>query len=123
MAEEDEASDKEEESGNVAEVMGNLTIDTAATEEDVSEQFEAALYMEVEEGGGVEGECGEGVDGNKRALGALEFLTQDVDPSGTTIVDARNCFNKLSRLVMLWTVRNRWPAGVRFVFDCYRHWA
>ena len=75
--------------------------------------------MEVEE----EGEGEEGVDGTLRALGALEFLTQDVELSGTTLVDACNEFNKLSHLVMLWTVRHFWPAGARFAFNCYRHWA
>ena len=44
-------------------------------------------------------------------------------PGGTTLVDARNGFNELSRLAMLWTVRHRWPAGARFVLNCYRHWA
>ena len=24
---------------------------------------------------------------------------------------------------MLWTVRHCWPAGERFAFNCYRHWA
>ena len=24
---------------------------------------------------------------------------------------------------MLWTVRHRWPAGARFAFNCYKHWA
>ena len=24
---------------------------------------------------------------------------------------------------MLWTVQHRWPAGARFAFNCYRHWA
>ena len=58
----------------------------------------------------------------QRALGALEFITQDADPSGTTLVDACNGFNKLSRLAMLCTVRHRWPAGARFAFNCYRYW-
>ena len=49
VAEEAEASDDEEDSGNVAEVLGNLTIETAVTEEEVEEQFEAALEMEVED--------------------------------------------------------------------------
>ena len=39
--------------------------------------------------------------GTLRALGALEFLTQDVDPSGTILLDAYNGFNKLIRLAML----------------------
>ena len=24
---------------------------------------------------------------------------------------------------MLWTVQHLWPAGARFAFNCYRHWA
>ena len=24
---------------------------------------------------------------------------------------------------MLWTIRHEWPAGARFAFNCYRHWA
>ena len=59
----------------------------------------------------------------QRALEALEFLTQEAEPSRTTIVDARNGFNKLSCLVMLWTVRHRWPTRVRFAFNTYRRWA
>ena len=69
------------------------------------------------------GEGEEGVEGTHRALGSLEFLNQDAEPSGTTLVDARNGFNKLRRLEMLWTVRHRWSAGARFTFNCYRRWA
>ena len=53
----------------------------------------------------------------------LEFLTQEAEQSITTLVDAHNGFNELSRLAMLWTVRHRWPVGARFSFNCYRHWA
>ena len=56
-------------------------------------------------------------------MGALEFLTQDVEPIGTTLVDACNRFNELSRLAMLWTVQHRWPAGAIFACNCYKHWA
>eukprot|EP00957_Ditylum_brightwellii_P039771 3011063-Ditylum_brightwellii.AAC.1 len=42
---------------------------------------------------------------------------------GTTLVDARNGFNELSRMAMLWSVCHRWPSGTRFLFNCYRHWA
>eukprot|EP00957_Ditylum_brightwellii_P157649 11999074-Ditylum_brightwellii.AAC.1 len=44
-------------------------------------------------------------------------------PGGTTLVDARNGFNKLSRLAMLWTVRHWWQQGTRFLFNWYQHWA
>ena len=64
----------------------------------------------------------QGSDRTLRALGALYFLTQDADPSGTTLVDDRKGFNELSRLAMPWTVWYRWPLGVRFAFKCYRHW-
>ena len=79
------------------------------------------LGMEVEENEGSEGEEGGGV--TLRALGALEFLTQEAEPSGTTLVDACNGFNELSHLAMLWTVRHRWTAGARFAFNFYKHWA
>ena len=29
----------------------------------------------------------------------------------------------LRSLSMLWTMRHRWPAGFRFAFNCYKHWA
>ena len=104
----------------------NLNIDTAGTEELAAEVLEVALgvstqEMVVEEDRGSEGE--EEGGGTQRALGALEFLTQESEPSGTTLVDAHNGSNDLIRLAMLCTVRHRWPAGARFVFNFYRHWA
>ena len=63
------------------------------------------------------GEGNEGGDGTIRALGYLEFLTQEVEPSRTTLVGARNGFNELIRLAMLWTVWHRWPVGARFAFN------
>ena len=53
----------------------------------------------------------------------VESLTQDAAPSGTTLVDARNGFKVMNRWAMLWTVRHFWPAGAKFAFHCYRHWA
>ena len=76
-------------------------------------EFEGDRGSKVKEEGG----------GTQRALGSLEFLTQEAEPSVTTLVDARNGFNELSRLAMLWNVRHRWLAGARFVFNCYRYWA
>ena len=77
--------------------------------------------MEVEENRGSKGE--EGGDGTQSALGSLEFLTQDAEPSGITLVDVRNELNELCRLEILWAVQHRWPAGVRFALNCYRNWA
>ena len=62
------------------------------------------------------GEVKEGDERTQRALGYLEFLTHDAEPSGTTLVDARNGFKELSRLAMLWTVQHCWPEGARFAF-------
>ena len=90
-------------------------------EEEAAEGLAAALAMEVKEDRGSEGEDEGG--GAQRAMGALEFLTQDAEPSRTMLANARNGFNELSRLEMLWTVRHRWTAGARFVFNCYKHWA
>ena len=73
--------------------------------------------MEVEEEGKVEGEGDEGGEGTQRALGALELLNQEAEPSGKMPVDACNWFNELIRLAMLWTVRHRWPSGARFAFN------
>jgi hypothetical protein len=44
-------------------------------------------------------------------------------PEGLTLVDARNGFNELSHYAMLWTARHRWLKGMRFAFNCYRHYA
>ena len=77
--------------------------------------------MEVEDNRGREEGC-EGGE-NQRALGALEFLTQEAGTSRATLVEACNGFNELIRLAMLWTLRHCWPAGARFAFNCYRHWA
>ena len=114
-------AEEEEESGDVLAGINNLRIETAGTEEEAAEHFEAALGMEVEAERRSKGEDEGG--GTQRALGALEFLTQEAEPSGTTLVDARNGFNKLSRLAIMWTVQHLWPAGARFAFNFYRHWA
>ena len=57
------------------------------------------------------------------ALEDTGIITQDTEPGGTALFDARNGFNKLSRLAMIWTVRERCPARARFAFNCYKHWA
>ena len=113
---------EEEETESVAVGIENMNIETAVTKEEAAEGLETALGTEIEEEGEGEGEGKEGGDGTQRYLGALEFLTQEVEPSGTTLADTRNGFNKLSCLKMLWNVRQHWPAGARFPFNCYMYW-
>ena len=115
------AEDPEEVGGEVAVGFNNLIIETAGSQEEVEEGLAVALYMEVDVDRGSEGE--EGGVGTQRALGDLEFLTQEVEPSRTTLVDARNGFNDMSHLMMLCTVRHRWPARARYAFNCYKDWA
>ena len=43
------------------------------------------------------------------------------EPEAVLLVNAHIGFNKLSRKAMLWTVRNLWPGGARFAFNCYCH--
>ena len=76
--------------------------------------METALEMEVDG----EGEGG----GTLRAIEVIDFLTQDAEPSGTTLVYSRNGINELGRLAIMWTVRHIWPEGASFSFNCYRHW-
>ena len=115
--EEEETTDVEEGYERVVTDLKNLTIETAGREEDPAENMQEALEMEIEVEGVnvVEGE--EEGGGTIRALGDLELLTQDAEPSGTTLVDARNGFNELSHFAILWTVRYHWPEGARFFFD------
>ena len=105
----------------MAGLLNNLNTETAGTEEEAAEGLAEALRMEGVEDEGNEAE--EGGGGTLRTLEAFEFLAQEAEPSGTTLVDARNGFNELSRLSMLWTAQNRWPAGSRFAFNCYKYWA
>ena len=100
--EEDAEAEEEEGGGGIAACLNNLNIETGETEEEAAEGLAVALEMEVEEVGASEGKKEGG--GTQRSLGALEFLSQEADPSGTTLVDARNGFNEMSRLAMLWTV-------------------
>ena len=104
-------------------VFDNLNIVTAGKEEEASECFEAALGIDIEEEGEVDGEGEEGGDGTQRVLGALEFLTQEAETSGTILVDVRNGLNELIQSAMMWTVQHRYPAGTSFAFNCYRNWA
>ena len=55
------------------------------------------------------------------AAAAATAATEPREQEILLLLDAKNGFNMLSRLGMLWTVRHRWPQAARFVFNCYRH--
>ena len=40
-----------------------------------------------------------------------------------SLVDAPNTFNEINRISMIWTIRNEWPTGARFAFNCYPHYS
>lgn len=40
---------------------------------------------------------------------------------GFLLVDARNAFNEVNRIALLWNVRHLWVKGSCFLFNCYRH--
>ena len=39
------------------------------------------------------------------------------------LMDAKNAFNEINCIGMLWTVHHLWPFRARFVFNCYFHWS
>ena len=39
------------------------------------------------------------------------------------LIDAWNKLNEENRTAMLWAVRNEWPSGAQFTFNCYHHWS
>ena len=42
---------------------------------------------------------------------------------GFLLINMCNAFNEKNRTAIMWAVRHKWPSGVRFSFNCYRHWA
>ena len=43
------------------------------------------------------------------------------EESGFSLVDARNAFNEINRVGMLWTFHHLWPSVACLVFNCYHH--
>ena len=65
---------------------------------------------------GVEG----GIEAGVRAASRIIRDYGDDDDWGYLTIDARNAFNEVNRLQMLWSVRKYWPSAARFVFNCYK---
>ena len=64
-----------------------------------------------------------GIEGAIHGMSQTWTESDAIDRWGFLLVDARNAFNEINRISMLWTIRHEWPAGARFAFNCYRHYS
>jgi hypothetical protein len=62
-----------------------------------------------------------GIEGGIHAINQLWREFAGHEDWGFLLVDAKNAFNELNRIVMLWTIRHEWPSCAKFAFNCYRH--
>ena len=51
----------------------------------------------------------------------ITHLNKNNGPIGVSLVDARNGFNELKCLTMLYTICHLWSKGCYFSFNCYCH--
>ena len=64
-----------------------------------------------------------GVEGGIHALRLIWELHVQEEEWGFLLMDAKNAFNEGNWMQICWTIRHIWPAGARYVFNCYRHWS
>ena len=64
-----------------------------------------------------------GIDGAIHRVQSLWDENLSTEEWGFSLVDAKNTFNEINRIGMLWSVRYLWPSGAQFFFSCYRHWS
>ena len=62
-----------------------------------------------------------GIDGIIHGVQALWDENSYTEEWGFLLIDAKNAFNNINRVGMLWAVQNLWLSGARFVFNCYCH--
>eukprot|EP00978_Attheya_sp_CCMP212_P035431 scaffold154276_cov33-Attheya_sp.AAC.2 len=63
-----------------------------------------------------------GIEGSIHAINKLWGEHEEEEEWGFLLVDATNAFNEGNRMMILWSVRHKWPSGARFTFNCYGHW-
>ena len=80
---------------------------------------------EVEEVAGVAQLCAGVRSGIEGAIHTMSDLFDDnkMEGWGVLLVDARNAFNSVNRVAILWNARILWPRCSRFIFNTYRGWA
>ena len=62
-----------------------------------------------------------GVEGAIHAVS--DFFAENDNDFGVLMLDARNAFSSINRIVILWNVRILWPRASRFIFNTYRGWS
>ena len=69
-------------------------------------------------------------DGLIAGIGGAFHMVQDIwgtklttEDWGFLTVYAKNAFNDINLIRVLWTVQNVWPYGACFVFNWYCHWS
>jgi hypothetical protein len=64
-----------------------------------------------------------GIEGGIHAINQLWKEFEGESDWGFLLVDARNAFNELNCIAMLWVIQHEWPSCARFTFNCYRHFS
>ena len=64
-----------------------------------------------------------GVDGAVHGVQAIWDENLTMEDLIFLLVDAKNAFNEINRIGMLWTVHHLWLYVACFVFNCYCHWS
>ena len=75
-----------------------------------------AAYRTTQLAGGVE----LGIEGAIHAMRVFWEEHQTEENWVFILVDTYSVLNEENRTAMLWAVKNEWPSGAKFMFNCYR---
>ena len=64
-----------------------------------------------------------GIDGAIHGVQDLWHKNSSTEEWVFKLVYAKNAFNEIDRVGMLWMVKNLWPSGACFVFNYYCNWS
>ena len=63
------------------------------------------------------------IEGGIHAIRLLSHQNSQEEDWEFLLIDAWNTLNEENWTSMIWAVRNEWPSGAQFTFNCYYHWA